>query len=282
MENYLIDLFIESARQQRLLAPGWLVRLYLTIFSAPLGKTLRIDMVRSLLKGQNLQGKRVLDAGCGIGDLSLLLAKQGANVVGIELDPQKVASATRIAQGWHFERVRFLAGDVTRLNQIALGQFDAIFCLALLEHIQEDVALLHQLQRMLCPGGIFVLEVPSARRRTIPAIEAADGHVRPGYLFEEVPDLLARTGFRVTNQRTMDPLGLNYYWCKWSRPGSKAQRWLFTLLAPLFIFLIRLTSAFIKRPGCELCFLAEKAECSRREHPITAALVQASDSASSA
>jgi hypothetical protein len=102
--------------------------------------------------------------------------------------------------------------------------------------------------------------VPSARRKTIPEVEAADGHMRSGYIFEEVPKLLASTGFLVIKQRSMDPLGLIYYWFVCSRliPGAKAQRWLFAAIAPLFITLIRLTSAFIKRPGAELCFLAIK------------------------
>lgn len=258
MEKYLIDLFVESAQRQRLPAPEWMLRLYLSTFSAPLGKTLRIDMVKDLLRGRQLRGKRVLDIGCGIGDLSFMLAAQGATAVGVELDAQKVASANKIAERWHFEGLRFLAGDATNVEGMNLGQFDLIFCLALLEHIQDDVSLLGQLERMLRPGGAFVIEVPSAARRTIPEIEAADGHVRPGYLFADMPRLLEQSGFHVVNQRTMDPLGLNYYWCKWSMPGSSAQRWLFTALAPIFIPLIRLTSALINRPGCELCFLAVK------------------------
>lgn len=259
MEKYLVDLFVASAQEQ-VRVPGFLLRLYLSLFSAPLGKTLRIDMVKRLLQGLDLRGKRVLDAGCGIGDLSFILAEGGAEVVGVELDAQKVAQATTIARKWHFAGLRFLAADVTQLDRMNLGQFDAIFCLALLEHIQDDVALLRTLHSLLRPGGIFVLEVPSARRRIIPEIEAADGHMRPGYIFEDVPELLANSGLLVTRRCTMDPLGLIYYWCACSRmiPGARAQRLLFTALAPIFIALIRLSSALIKRPGAELCFLAVK------------------------
>src|SRR5207253_7721460 len=142
-------------------APTWILRLYFALFSPPLGKTLRTDMVKRLLRDQNMQGKRVLDVGCGIGDLSFILAARGADAIGIELDAQKVACANSIAQRWHFEHLCFLMGDVTRLEQMKLGQFDAIFCIALLEHIQDDRMLLRQLQAMLRPGGIFVLEVPN-------------------------------------------------------------------------------------------------------------------------
>jgi SAM-dependent methyltransferase len=259
MEQYIVDLFVTSAREQ-VCAPAWLLRLYLSIFSPPLGKTLRLDMVKSLLSNQHLEGKRVLDVGCGIGDLSFILSAHGAQVTGIELDPQKVARASSIAQRWHFERLRFLVGDVRKLDQMNLGQFDAIFCIALLEHVQDDVTLLRQLQAMLRPGGIFVLEVPSALRKTIAEVEAADGHVRAGYIFEDVPALLEHAGFSVKKRCSMDPLGLTYYWFVCSRliPIRIVQRWLFAALGPLFIALIRLTSALIKRPGYELCFLAVK------------------------
>jgi len=259
MEKYLVDLFVTSAREQ-VRAPDWLLRLYLSLFAAPLGKTLRIDMLNDLLRDQDISGKRALDVGCGIGDLSFVLAKRGAHVIGVELDAQKVTDATTIAQRWHFEDLRFIAGDVTKIDQMNLGQFDAIFCLALLEHIKDDVSLLKQLQTMLRPGGFFLLEVPSAHRKTIAEIEIADGHQRPGYKLEEVPKLLESVGLRLTKYRTMDPLGLIYYWCVCSRivPGAKTRRWLFTGLAPLFITLIRLSSRLIKRPGAELCFLAIK------------------------
>ncbi len=263
MKPYLLDLFIASAKE-RTQTPGWVIRWYLSIFEPPLGKTLRLDMVKALLRQSkcDLKGKRALDVGCGIGDLAFILAARGAKVIGVELDAGKVERANQIAHKWNFpqENLHFLVGDVTKLDQMNLGLFDAIFCVALLEHIQDDVALLEQIQHLLCPGGFFILEVPSAARKTIPEVEAEDGHVRPGYFFEEVPALLSRTGFHLVATRTMDSLGLRYRWCASSRilPGRTARGQLFAVFAPVFIPLIRLTSMLVKRPGAELCFLAVK------------------------
>src|SRR5215471_13755018 len=99
MEKYLVDLFVTSAREKSKV-PGWLMQLYLNLFGIPLGKTIRIDMVRELLKGYPVKGKRILDVGCGAGDLSFIFAHEGADVVGVELDPQKVASANKTVQHW--------------------------------------------------------------------------------------------------------------------------------------------------------------------------------------
>lgn len=257
MEKYMLDLFAENIQAQRQI-PAWMVRLYLSFFHPPLGKTLRLDMVKDVLQGYRFAGKRVLDVGCGIGDLSFLLAARGAEVVGVELDEEKVERATAIARRWSFQQLRFVAGDVMRLDQMGLGQFDVITCIALLEHIQQDEALLTQMLSLLRPGGLLVVEVPSATRKTIPEVEAADGHVRPGYFSDQLGALLRRVGFRVRKRRTLDPLGLNYYWFRISRlmPGAKARLWLFAALGPLFLTFIRLTSALFKGPGAELCFLA--------------------------
>jgi SAM-dependent methyltransferase len=132
--------------------------------------------------------------------------------------------------------------------------------MALLEHIQDDQDLLRQMSELLRPGGLFVMEVPSAERRTIAEIEAEDGHQRPGYVYAEVPELLESVGFEVKRSCTMDPLGLMYYWCACGRliRGGNARGRLFPVLAPFFLTLVRLTSALIERPGTELCFLAIK------------------------
>ncbi len=53
MEKYLVDLFVASAQEQ-MRAPKALLRLYLSLFSPPLGKTLRLDMVKDMLTGQDL------------------------------------------------------------------------------------------------------------------------------------------------------------------------------------------------------------------------------------
>lgn len=263
MKSYLLDLYTASALDTYSLPP-WLIRLYLSLFEPPLGKTLRLDFIPPLLKLQDYdpKGKRILDVGCGIGDLSFRLAARGATVVGVELNEAKVAHAREVARKWNFseDRLKFIAADVMKMESLDLGQFDAVFCFALLEHVQDDQSLLKQMHRMLRPSGLLMLEVPSMTRKTIPEVEAEDGHMRAGYSFEEMPAFLAKFGFRTVAKQSLDPFGLIYYWCAISRilPGHTARGPLFSILAPLFIPLIRLTSALVKRPGGELCFLSIK------------------------
>ncbi|MBX5449904.1 class I SAM-dependent methyltransferase [Thermogemmatispora sp.] len=261
MKRYLRELFAEAAAEE-LRLPRWLVHLYLALLEPPLGKTIRLDLLRSVLRGYSVRGERWLDLGCGIGDLTLRLAACGAKAVGIERDEHKVARATAVASRAGLYSARFLAADVCRLRELELGLFDGVCCLAILEHIWDDLALLREIAAVLRPGGLLVLQVPAAGRKLLPAAEREDGHVRPGYTVPEMYALLEACNFRVARYDSRDPLNLMYYWClcAWLLAGVFSGRRLrgpcFAALAPLFLPLIRFSSRCIRRAGSELAFLA--------------------------
>jgi len=80
--------------------------------------------------GALVEGKRVLDAGCGTGYGSELLARQGAaEVVGVDADADVIEAASRSASG-----VTFVAADLRELPA-DLGEFDVVVCFEVIEHI---------------------------------------------------------------------------------------------------------------------------------------------------
>jgi ubiquinone/menaquinone biosynthesis C-methylase UbiE len=106
---------------------------------------------------QALEGQTVLDAGCGVGYGSLLLARAGATrVVGCDISPEAVAQA-RDACG---ERVEFVVGDLRDLPFEA-DSFEAVVCFEAIEHIGEHDAALDEFARVLRPGGLLFVSSPN-------------------------------------------------------------------------------------------------------------------------
>lgn len=95
------------------------------------------DSLRVMLKTENLQGKRFLDAGCGSGLFSLAARRMGATVHSFDYDPESVACVRRLKQRffpddetWITEEASVLDGDYLG----GLGKFDIVYSWGVLHH----------------------------------------------------------------------------------------------------------------------------------------------------
>lgn len=106
--------------------------------------------------GSHAAGRDVLDAGCGTGYGSHLLALAGArSVVGIDIDRFSVGYARR-----HYgARIRFDVGDIERLPY-GDAAFDLVIASNSLEHLNDPGAFLSGVRRALRPGGKAILAIP--------------------------------------------------------------------------------------------------------------------------
>lgn len=113
----------------------------------------RLDYVKRRI---SLAGARVLDVGCGGGLLSEALAKEGAQVVAIDLAPEliKVARLHRLESGLE---VDYRVQAVEALADEAPASFDAITCMEMLEHVPDPAAIIAACERLLKPGGRLFL-----------------------------------------------------------------------------------------------------------------------------
>lgn len=85
-------------------------------------------------------GTRVLDLGCGSGGFARAAADGGAQVTGVDLDPDAVAqAAAAVPEGTFLVRT---AQDPPR------GPFDVVAAVQLLEHVRDPVAVLHRAGRV--------------------------------------------------------------------------------------------------------------------------------------
>ena len=103
-----------------------------------------------------LRGAAVLDVGCGGGLLSEAKAKEGADVVAIDLadDLVKVARLHGLESG---VKVDYRVQPVEALAEERAGGFDAVTCMEMLEHVPDPAAILQACSTLLKPGGrLFV------------------------------------------------------------------------------------------------------------------------------
>jgi SAM-dependent methyltransferase len=180
-----------------------LERLYIRVFGAPVnGLRIRLAHVMPATRGKY---RRILDAGCGRGTFSVELAKAHpeAEIVGVDLDEEILSKGEYIAEKAGIGNLRFQAADVTALP--FEGEFDLVVSVDNLEHVEDDVAAMRCLRRALREDGRLVVHVPGYYRRW-PVFKKSvnfdvPGHMRPGYLIEELEEKLAQAGFAVESVR---------------------------------------------------------------------------------
>jgi SAM-dependent methyltransferase len=103
------------------------------------------------LAAEHLGGaRRVLDIGCGEGQVSRLAEKGGAQAVGIDPTWAQLTVARERGGG-----PRYVQGEAGRLP-FATGAFDAVVACLVFEHIDDVDAAIGELARVLAPGGRFV------------------------------------------------------------------------------------------------------------------------------
>jgi len=105
-------------------------------------------------------GGRVLEVGCGGGQLAVELAEErpDLSIVGVDLSAAQVARATRRARGLG-ERVRFAQGNALDLD-FAPGSFDAVISIGSIKHWPDPARGVAECGRVLRPGGrLIVVEV---------------------------------------------------------------------------------------------------------------------------
>jgi 2-polyprenyl-6-hydroxyphenyl methylase/3-demethylubiquinone-9 3-methyltransferase len=109
-----------------------------------------------------LAGKRALDVGCGAGLLCEPLARLGADVTGVDAAEENVAAATQHAVGAGLP-VTYRHGELAAL---ALGRFDLVTSMEVIEHVADKALFVGQLADHLADGGLMVLSTPNRTARS--------------------------------------------------------------------------------------------------------------------
>ena len=170
-------------------------------------------------------GDRVIDVGCGGGRHAFEAYRRGGHVIAFDqngddlAEVEKMFGAMRLAgeppEGADARTVR---GDALAMP-FPDASFDRVIASEILEHIPHDTAAMAELYRVLRPGGIAAVTVPSWLPERVcwaisePYHTAAGGHVRI-YTRAELEAKLKATGFVIGPHHHAHGLHAPYWWLK--------------------------------------------------------------------
>ncbi|MFC2067700.1 glycosyltransferase [Chloroflexota bacterium] len=118
------------------------------------------EVARIKLLSHLVEGQKVLEIGCGNGDLSIEMAKEGFDVVGVDISEAGIKQASEKAKNEDLDsRANFLVMDETSLD-FPDNSFNSILIAEILEHVRSSRELIEEAIRVVWNGGRVVVSMP--------------------------------------------------------------------------------------------------------------------------
>jgi SAM-dependent methyltransferase len=170
---------------------------------------------RYAFAGELVRGRTVLDAACGEGYGSALLAAAAARVTGVDLSPEAVAHAR---DRYRLPNLSFEEADCRHLP-FGDDAFDAVVSFETLEHLDDHDGLLREFRRVLRPGGFLLISSPDRAVYSERLQNRNPFHLRELYR-DELETLLGRyfPAWRLWGQK------LGFHSAIWSLDGQPGVR----------------------------------------------------------
>lgn len=116
--------------------------------------------LQALIQAGLAEGMTVADFGCGTGTMTRTLALRvgpSGSVTGIDMHSAQLEQARKSCISAGLANTRFIEADACTTG-LGANTFDLVYCRFLLLHLSNPVACLHEMQRVLKPGGILVVQ----------------------------------------------------------------------------------------------------------------------------
>jgi SAM-dependent methyltransferase len=174
-----------------------------------------------------VRGLRVLDAACGEGYGSFLLAHAAAGVTGIDISADAIAHAR---ERYPRDNLEFIPGSVTELA-LPDASVDAIVSFETIEHLPAQREMLAEFRRVLAPSGMLVISSPN--RPVYNAEGAIENHFHVKELDRAELKALLDPGFPQQAWHAQSVLAQSALWAQGEGqqgtqflklPGDEAQR----------------------------------------------------------
>jgi len=180
------------------------IKLRLLFGSLDIAQRIRQKRLLSHLSRLSPDGKSILDAGCGSGAHALDLAYRYplSEFVGMDSDMNRVEQAKADQKILGVKNCKFVCTDLT--DPLGEGEYDIIYCIDVLEHIEKDELVIKNLCSVLKLGGSLLIHVPLLNQeRYFNYFKnwVQDDHVREGYNLRCLIEMLENQNLQVVTKR---------------------------------------------------------------------------------
>lgn len=120
------------------------------------------QMIKERISENELEGKRVLDIGCGRGGFALWLRDRigSGRVVACDFSPAAISIARQFSELNNIDRIHWQVADIQNL-EFPAAEFDVVFSTETIEHVPDPPRAVRELARVLKPGGRLFLTTPN-------------------------------------------------------------------------------------------------------------------------
>jgi SAM-dependent methyltransferase len=175
----------------------------------------------------SLQGKRVLDIGCGGGQNAVACALAGADVVGVDPSVAQLMAARKLAHE-HRVQVEWRAGDGVNIGE-ELASFDVILAVQVLSYVGDPAEMLRKAATRLRPTGKLVVSIDHPIRDCFFDVEAQEFVPYPVWDYFDERTLQWDFEPEVSMQTHHHPMG---QWIAWIRHAELTLQQLIEAAAP--------------------------------------------------
>jgi len=201
-------------------------------------------------------GKRVLEIGAGIGNLTRLLAPRRACYLATDIDEEHLA---RLQVRFHHRpNLRVTRCDLSSPGDFAglAGSLDSVVCLNVLEHVENDLQALANIRTALAPGGRAIVLVPQDQR-IYGSLDKALGHYRR-YSRGQLRERMEEAGFRVETILSFNRISRPGWWFTGKVLGKATLHTTPLRLFDSFVWLWRRIDPWLPWPATSLIAIGVK------------------------
>jgi SAM-dependent methyltransferase len=204
-------------------------------------------------------GGQAIEFGAGIGNISFLVRPL---VTSLDLVEPSINLCKPLRQRFDGDEAISISHELleTRIPNIKDKQYDCVVLVNVLEHIEDDIAALKGLYRILKPGGHLLIFVP-ALKFLFSDMDARVGHFRR-YQHPELKGRVAGAGFNIIKSKYFDFLGIIAWWVLNTKMGSTDfNPMLASIYDAIFVPTSRVIESVIRPPiGKNILLVAKRPE----------------------